>query len=102
MKKLRQLTAFGLIATSLSSCATILGGPVTDYQRTKPLPGQPQREVRVGVLFADLLLVGILGAGIDFATGAIYKPRPTLPRTGTTPPPVATPPPAATPAPSVK
>lgn len=76
--KIRQLVACVLVGSTLSSCATILGGPITEYQRTKPLPGQPQREVRVGALIADLLLVGLLGAGIDFATGAIYRPQPTL------------------------
>jgi len=77
MYKLRQLFAFGLIASLLSSCATVFGGHITDYQRTKPLPGQPQREVRVGALIADILLVGLLGVGVDFATGAIYRPHPT-------------------------
>lgn len=78
MSKLRQLAAFGLMASSLSSCATILGGRITDYQRTKPLPGQPQREVRIGALVADIFLVGLLGVGVDFATGAIYRPQPSL------------------------
>ena len=78
MRKLQQFVAFGLIAASLSSCATILGGPVNTYQRTRPLPGQPQREVRVGALVADILLVGLLGVGVDFATGAIYRPRPSI------------------------
>jgi hypothetical protein len=79
MLRLRQLTALCLIASSLSGCATVFGGHITDYQRTKPLPGQPQREVRVGALVADILLVGLLGVGVDFATGAIYKPHPTNP-----------------------
>ncbi len=77
MHKLRQIVAFGLLTVSASSCATILGGPITDYQKTKPAAGQPQREVRVGALVADILLTGIIGTGIDFATGAIYKPKPT-------------------------
>lgn len=82
MFKLRQLLAFGLIATTLSSCATVFGGHITDYQRTRPLPGQPQREIRVAALIIDVFLVGLLGAGVDFATGAIYKPHPRIP-TGT-------------------
>ena len=77
MQKLRQAFAFVLLAASMSSCATILGGPITDYQKTKPVAGQPQREVRVGALVADILLTGIIGTGIDFATGAIYKPQAT-------------------------
>jgi len=59
----------------LTSCATILGGPVTMYQKTKPGPGQPQRDVRVAALVADLILFWP-GAIVDFATGAIYKPSP--------------------------
>jgi hypothetical protein len=77
MYKLRQLLAFGLIASSLSSYATVFGGHITAYQRTKPQPGQPQREVRVGALVVDILLVGLLGVGVDFATGAICRPHPT-------------------------
>ena len=107
MIKLRQFVAFGLIATSLSSCATILGGPVNTYQRTKPLPGQPQREVRVGALVADILLVGLLGVGVDFATGAIYRPHPssgsgafTAPAAAASPAPGLAPSPAQTAAPA--
>lgn len=85
MYKLRQAIALGLVAASLSSCATILGGPITTYQKTKPAAGQPQREVRVGALVADILLTGIIGTGIDFATGAIYKPQPTGAQPATTP-----------------
>ena len=96
MFKFRQLLAFGLIATTLSSCATVFGGRITDYQRTKPLPGQPQREVRVAALILDIFLVGALGVVVDFATGAIYKPHPRVPLT-----PVALPA-APTPEPTVK
>ncbi|MDX5477285.1 MAG: hypothetical protein LPJ98_02415 [Cyclobacteriaceae bacterium] len=63
-----------LIVASLSGCATVFGGPVTEYQRTKPGPGEPQRNVRVGALIADILLFWP-GAIVDFATGAIYKPE---------------------------
>lgn len=59
----------------LNSCATILGGRRTSYQITKPLPGTPQREVRVVALVADLILFWP-GAVVDFATGAIYRPVP--------------------------
>ncbi|WP_223648384.1 hypothetical protein [Hymenobacter psoromatis] len=76
MSKLKQATACGLILLSLSasSCATIFGGPVTDYQRTKPAAGQPQRSVRVGALIADIVLF-LPSLVVDFATGAIYKPQ---------------------------
>ncbi|MFM7839156.1 MAG: hypothetical protein ACKO6K_06280 [Chitinophagaceae bacterium] len=67
------LAASLLLALSVSSCATVFGGKVTECQRTKPAPDQPAREVRVGALVADILLFWP-GAVIDFATGAIYKP----------------------------
>jgi hypothetical protein len=60
---------------NFSSCATILGGPITDYQKTKPAPGEPQRDVRVVALIADIIIFWP-GAVVDFATGAIYKPAP--------------------------
>lgn len=74
MKKVMSRVAFGLLIVSMSSCATVFGGQVSEYQRTKPEPGQPQREVRVGALIADILLFWP-GAIVDFATGAIYKPQ---------------------------
>lgn len=72
-KSLLQIAAVVLIATSLSSCATIFGGQVSECQRTKPAVGQPARAVRGGALVADILLFWP-GAIVDFATGAIYKP----------------------------
>lgn len=68
----RSLLAIAILA-SMSSCATVFGGRVTEYQRTRPAPGQPQREVRVGALIADVILFWS-GAIVDFATGAIYRP----------------------------
>ncbi|HCI55093.1 MAG TPA: hypothetical protein PK910_06480 [Bacteroidales bacterium] len=72
-KSLLQITAVILIAASLSSCATIFGGTVSNCQRTKPPSGQPARQIRVGALVADILLFWP-SAIVDFATGAIYKP----------------------------
>ncbi|MCH7397342.1 hypothetical protein MM213_11810 [Belliella sp. R4-6] len=74
MKKIAKLLSIVLIMASMSSCATIFGGPVTEYQRTKPGPGEPQRQVRVGALIADLVLFAP-SLIVDFATGAIYKPE---------------------------
>lgn len=77
MSKLRQALVLGLLATSvfsMSSCATVFGGPISTYQKTKPEAGQPQRDVRVGALIADILLFWP-GTIVDFATGAIYKPQ---------------------------
>jgi hypothetical protein len=74
MKKiLLNVTAVILITCSLSSCATVFGGEVSDCQRTKPVAGQPSRAIRGGALIADILLFWP-GVIVDFATGAIYKP----------------------------
>ena len=74
MKKIAKLGLVLLLAASVCGCATVFGGKVTTYQKTKPGPGEPQREVRVGALIADIILFWP-GAVIDFATGAIYKPE---------------------------
>ena len=74
MNKITKIVAIGLIAIMFSSCATVFGGPVTQYQKIKPGPGEPQREVRVGALIADIILFWP-GTIVDFATGAIYKPQ---------------------------
>jgi magnesium-transporting ATPase (P-type) len=75
--KFKGMVALLLAVTILSSsCATILGGSRTTYQVTKPKDGEPQRQIRAGYLIADVLLTGVLGVIIDFATGAIYKPEP--------------------------
>lgn len=74
MKKIFKITLICLLALSMTGCATILGGPVSQHQKTKPAPGQPQREVRVLALIADIILF-LPGTIVDFATGAIYRPR---------------------------
>lgn len=81
MSKIKSLLIEAAIISScvvvLSGCATVFGGPRTSYQVTKPLDGQPQRQVRVGALVADILLFWP-GTIVDFATGAIYKPAPVV------------------------
>ena len=81
MKTFKTILSKGAIllccAVLLSSCATVLGGQRTVYQQTKPKPGEPKRELRVGALVANILLTGPVGVAIDFATGAAYKPAPT-------------------------
>jgi hypothetical protein len=76
-----------LVLCVMQSCATVFGGAVNTYQRTKPLPGQEQRRLRVGAFIADILLFWP-GTIVDFATCAIYRPTPAQP--AATPP--ATPP----------
>lgn len=72
-KRILNFVGVILVAATLSSCATVFGGPVSACQRTKPAPGQPARAIRGGALIADILLFWP-GAIVDFATGAIYKP----------------------------
>jgi hypothetical protein len=74
MKKIFKTTIICLLALSMTGCATVFGGPVSAYQKTKPAQGQPQREVRVLALIADIILF-LPGTIVDFATGAIYKPK---------------------------
>ncbi|QMU27830.1 hypothetical protein [Adhaeribacter radiodurans] len=74
MKKITQVAAVVLLTVSMSSCATLFGGKVTAYQKTRPAAGEPQREIRIGALVADVLLFWP-SLAVDFATGAIYKPQ---------------------------
>lgn len=84
MKKIYRCIIPALLALcTLQSCATVFGGPVNSYQRTKPQPGQEQRRLRVGAFIADVVLFWP-SAIIDFATGAIYKPTPAAPTTTNT------------------
>ena len=62
------------LSGSLSSCATLFGGKVTEHQRRKPMPGEVQRQVRPVALIADILFWPALI--VDFGTGAIYRPQP--------------------------
>jgi hypothetical protein len=62
------------IVSSLSSCATVFGGKITQAQRTPPKVGEPKRAVRAVPLIADIVLFWP-GLIVDFITGAIYKPE---------------------------
>jgi hypothetical protein len=76
MKKIK-IQCFALLfalIVILPSCATVLGGQVSECQRTKPAPGQPSREIRAGFLIADIILLALPFTIVDFITGAIYKP----------------------------
>jgi hypothetical protein len=63
-----------VLASSLSSCATVFGGKITQAQRTPPKAGEPKRAVRAVPLIADIVLFWP-GLVVDFITGAIYKPE---------------------------
>ena len=56
----------GIVLLLTSSCATLLGGPVSADQAHKPKPGEQQRKLRVITLMADVVV---------FAPGAIYSPK---------------------------
>ncbi|NNE32054.1 MAG: hypothetical protein HKN40_06765 [Winogradskyella sp.] len=71
---MKKVLAIGLMMLILNSCATVFGGPVTPYQKRKPAPGESQRDVRVVALIADIILFAP-GLIVDFATGAIYRPK---------------------------
>lgn len=70
---MKKLFLIILLAVTLESCGTLLGGKVTDCQRTKPTPGTPSRKIRPAALIGSAAF-GLLPLAIDFATGAIYKP----------------------------
>jgi len=72
-KSILKVSAILLIAVTLSSCATLFCGPVSECQRTRPAQGQPARQVRAGALILDIILFWP-GAIVDFATSAIYQP----------------------------
>lgn len=73
LKRIKLFVVAIALCFSFSGCATVFGGQVSQCQRTKPGPGQPQRQVRVGALIADILIFAP-SLIVDFATGAIYKP----------------------------
>ena len=54
----------GIVLLLTSSCATLLGGPVSAHQARNPIPGEQQRQLRVITLMADVIV---------FAPGAIYS-----------------------------
>jgi hypothetical protein len=74
MKKYILSLCLLVVLIQVTSCATIVGGQVTESQRTKPLPGEPARQIKMGALIADIFFFGGFGVLVDFATGAIYKP----------------------------
>ncbi len=79
MKSLKKFTLVGLAALtltgSLTSCATVFGGRITENQKRRPAPGEQRRQVRAGALIADILLFPLISIPVDLATGAMYKPQ---------------------------
>jgi UPF0716 family protein affecting phage T7 exclusion len=73
MKKISWFFLALMISYTLTSCATVFGGKVSQCQRTKPAAGEPARKIRAGAMIADILLFWP-GLIVDFATAAIYKP----------------------------
>jgi anthranilate/para-aminobenzoate synthase component II len=56
MKKLALSALIIGLCMSMSSCATLFGGKVSECQKTKPMAGQPQREVGcISVLSSSIL-----------------------------------------------
>ncbi|MEN9382705.1 MAG: hypothetical protein RI940_1588 [Bacteroidota bacterium] len=76
MKKILTVILVAIMYLNVTSCATIVGGQVTTYQRTKPKAGEPQREIKMVPLLFDIFFWGGAGLIVDFATGAIYKNQP--------------------------
>ena len=74
MKKVTLVFALAF-ALTFQSCATIMGGPITEHQANRPGPGEPPRQIRPVPIIANVLLFWP-GVFIDFATGAAYKPAP--------------------------
>jgi hypothetical protein len=73
LKKVGFAIIFFSVIICFPSCATVLGGKISECQRTKPVAGEPSRKLRAGAMIADILLFWP-GTIVDFATGAIYKP----------------------------
>ena len=73
MKKILLRNAMMIImALSFTSCATIFANETACHHR--PGPGEANRQVRPAPLIIDVFLGGPVWVGIDFATGAIYRP----------------------------
>jgi hypothetical protein len=73
MKKLFLSIAIIAVLFSASSCGTILGGKISECQKTKPASGS--RAVRPAALIFDIIgPLPIIAAIVDFADGGMYKP----------------------------
>jgi hypothetical protein len=73
---LKRFLMLGIATASLTSCATVFDGHITESQKRRPAKGEPRRDVKIGALIADILLFPLVSLPVDFATGAIYKATP--------------------------
>jgi hypothetical protein len=73
MKQIRLLLLTAVACFTITSCATVFGGQVSECQRTKPASDEPTRKIRAVAMIADIILFWP-GLIVDFATGAMYKP----------------------------
>ncbi len=79
---MKRLKPIGILLLSCSilatSCATILGGPITASQKHRPEKGEAKRKLRPAPLIAGIVtipfFVGAISLIVDFSTRAIYKP----------------------------
>lgn len=72
---MKKIMIMVVAASMLTSCATVFGGRITKHQTTKPKQGEEKRRVRVAPLILNAWFFPI-GIGIDFLTGAAYRPQP--------------------------
>lgn len=73
MKKIVLISFAAIILFFQCGCATLLGGKVSECQRTKPEKGQPHRQIRAFAFLCDVC-IGFWPLVVDFASNAIYKP----------------------------
>lgn len=74
MINMKKLLLLLLCCVMLTSCATILGGHISDCQKTKPADGT-HRQLRWWVCIPIIPFNwGPVGVIVDLADGAAYKP----------------------------
>ncbi|HKK12729.1 MAG TPA: hypothetical protein VJ945_07845 [Flavobacteriaceae bacterium] len=74
MRKIFKLVTLLSLAISMTGCATVFGGPITQSQRRKPKPGEQTRKIRVVAFIADAIIFAP-SLILDFADCAIYRPQ---------------------------
>ena len=74
MKKILSYLLLVVFVLNISSCATLIDGSGSTYQKTKPKAGEPRRKIKVTPFIIDCLFYGF-PLIVDFSTGAIYKDK---------------------------